>query len=170
MTAIPAIEVRGVTKIFADGAASVRALDGVDLTLAPGEVLILMGPSGSGKTTLLSIMGCILRPTSGSVRVRGREVSELTEAELPGVRLSHIGFVFQGFNLFPTLNAQENVELALDLKGIRGAKAAQRARDPRPGRALRQAPGVSGQPLGRPEAESRHRESARGIAGHSSRR
>ncbi len=74
-------------------------------------------------------MGCILRPTSGSVRVRGREVSELTEAELPGVRLSHIGFVFQGFNLFPTLNAQENVELALDLKGIRGAKAALRARE-----------------------------------------
>ena len=101
MTAIPAIEVRGVTKIFADGAASVRALDGVDLEVAVGEVLILMGPSGSGKTTLLSIMGCILRPTSGSVRVRGREVSELTEAELPGVRLSHIGFVFKASTCSP---------------------------------------------------------------------
>lgn len=129
MTTTPAIQVRGVTRTFEEGAASVRALDGVDLDVAPGEVLILMGPSGSGKTTLLSIMGCILRPTSGSVRIRGREVSRLTEAELPGVRLSHIGFVFQGFNLFPTLNAQENVELALDLKGIRGREARMRSQE-----------------------------------------
>lgn len=127
MRTTPAIEVRDVAKTFAEGTASVRALDGIDLDVAPGEVLILMGPSGSGKTTLLSIMGCILRPTSGSVRIRGREVSHLPEAELPEVRLSHIGFVFQGFNLFPTLNAQENVELALDLKGIRGTEARKRA-------------------------------------------
>jgi putative ABC transport system ATP-binding protein len=127
MTTTLAIQVRGVGRTFEEGAASVRALDGIDLDVAPGEVLILMGPSGSGKTTLLSVMGCILRPTSGSVRILGREVSRLTEAELPEVRLSHIGFVFQGFNLFPTLNARENVELALDLKGIRGTKARKRA-------------------------------------------
>jgi putative ABC transport system ATP-binding protein len=83
----------------------------------------MMGPSGSGKTTLLSIMGCILRPTSGSVRVRGREVTDLRDRELPRLRCFHIGFVFQGFNLFPALTAGENVELALDLKGIRGRAA-----------------------------------------------
>jgi putative ABC transport system ATP-binding protein len=127
MSTTYAVEVRGVVKTFAEGAASVRALDGIDLRAAAGEVLVLMGPSGSGKTTLLSIMGCILRPTAGSVRIRGREVSHLSEAELPDVRLAHIGFVFQGFNLFPTLNAQENVELALDLKGIRGKEARKRA-------------------------------------------
>jgi len=79
-----------------------------------------VGPSGSGKTTLVSIMGCILRPTSGSVKIDGREVTRLKERELPAVRLNHIGFVFQGFNLFPTLTAAENVELAL---AVRGKKA-----------------------------------------------
>jgi putative ABC transport system ATP-binding protein len=68
-------------------------------------------------------MGAILRPTSGSVKIQGREIADLTEKQLPRVRLDHIGFVFQGFNLFPTLSAAENIELALDLKGIRGSKA-----------------------------------------------
>jgi putative ABC transport system ATP-binding protein len=77
-----------------------------------------MGPSGSGKTTLVSIMGCILRPSSGSVKVAGREVTRLSEKELPAIRLRHMGFVFQGFNLFPTLTAVENVEIALELKRV----------------------------------------------------
>ena len=123
-----ALSVRGVTKIFGAGAAAVRALDGVDLDVARGEVVLLMGPSGSGKTTLLSVMGCILHPTSGSVRVNGREISGLGEEALPALRLEHIGFIFQGFNLFPTLTAAENVELALDLKNIRGREARRRAR------------------------------------------
>ena len=123
-----AIEVRELTKTYAEGAASARALDGVSLDIHSGEVTLLMGPSGSGKTTLISIMGCILRPTSGSVRVAGREVAKLAERDLPAIRLGHIGFVFQGFNLFPALTAQENVELALDLKKIRGAEARRRAR------------------------------------------
>jgi putative ABC transport system ATP-binding protein len=123
----PAVSVRSVTKTYSPGAAEVRALAGVDLDLREGEVVLLMGPSGSGKTTLISIMGCILRATSGSVMVRGREVSGLSERELPRVRLDHIGFIFQGFNLFPTLTAAENVELALDLKGVRGKPAKQRA-------------------------------------------
>jgi putative ABC transport system ATP-binding protein len=89
----------------------------------------LMGPSGSGKTTLLSIMGCILTATSGSVRVAGREVVGLSEKQLPGLRLEHIGFVFQGFNLFPTLTAGENVELMLDLKGTSTARAKKRAQE-----------------------------------------
>ena len=124
----PIIEVRDLTKTYAEGAAQSRALDGVNLDVHPGEVTLLMGPSGSGKTTLVSIMGCILRPTSGSVKIAGREVTGLPERQLPAVRLNHIGFVFQGFNLFPTLTAAENVAVALDLKGIRGEKARGRSR------------------------------------------
>jgi putative ABC transport system ATP-binding protein len=122
-----AISVRELTKTYGTGEAAVRALDGISLDVRPGEVVLLMGPSGSGKTTLLSVMGCILRPTSGGVLIHGRDVTRLTEAELPRVRLENIGFIFQGFNLFPTLTVGENVELALDLKGIRGAAARRRA-------------------------------------------
>jgi putative ABC transport system ATP-binding protein len=118
-----AISVRNVTKEFVEGTNRVQVLHGVDFDVEQGEVVLLMGPSGSGKTTLLSIMGCILRATSGSVQIAGREVADLSERELPGVRLRNIGFIFQGFNLFPTLTVAENVELALDLKGIRGTKA-----------------------------------------------
>jgi putative ABC transport system ATP-binding protein len=118
-----AISVREVTKEFVEGPNRVPVLHGVDFDVEQGEVVLLMGPSGSGKTTLLSIMGCILRATSGSVQVDGKEVSTLSERELPGIRLKNIGFIFQGFNLFPTLTVGENVELALDLKGMRGAKA-----------------------------------------------
>lgn len=124
-----AIRVRGVTKTYAEGAARVAALEGVDLDVHRGEVLLLMGPSGSGKTTLLSIMGCILRSSGGSVQIAGREITGLSERELPRVRLKHVGFVFQAFNLFPTLTAEENVEVALELKGIRGSRARREARD-----------------------------------------
>lgn len=122
------ISVRDVTKIYGEGPAQVPALHGVDLQVKRGEVVLLMGPSGSGKTTLLSIMGCILGATSGSVKISGREVTQLSEKELPQIRLQHIGFVFQGFNLFPTLTVGENVELSLDLKGVRGEKARSEAR------------------------------------------
>ena len=121
------IKVRGVTKTFEEGAAAVRALNGVNLDVRRGEIVLLMGPSGSGKTTLLSIIGCILRPSAGSVEIAGREVTRLDERELPRVRLGQIGFVFQGFNLFPTLTAGENVELSLNLKGVRGREARRRA-------------------------------------------
>jgi len=123
----PTISVRGVTKTYAEGPASVPALRGIDLDVHPGEMMLLMGPSGSGKTTLLSVMGCILTATSSSIRIAGQEVTALSEKQLPAVRLEHIGFVFQGFNLFPTLTAGENVELMLDLKGVRGALARKRA-------------------------------------------
>jgi putative ABC transport system ATP-binding protein len=122
-----AVSVRKLTKTYESGEAAVRALRDLDLDVESGEVVLLMGPSGSGKTTLLSIMGCILRPTSGSVRICGQEVTGLSEKELPRVRLDHIGFIFQGFNLFPTLTAGENVELALDLKSIGGKAAKRRA-------------------------------------------
>src|SRR5258708_8252176 len=124
-----AIQVRSVTKTYAEGTARVAVLEHVDLDAYRGEVLLMMGPSGSGKTTLLSIMGCILRSTSGSVRIAGTEVTGLNERRLPKIRLRHVGFVFQAFNLFPTLTAEENVEGALELKGIRGAQARRPARD-----------------------------------------
>src|SRR5215471_6174428 len=124
-----AITVRQLTKSYEEGAAGTLALRGLDLDVSDGELLLLMGPSGSGKTTLLSIMGCILTATSGSVRIAGREVVGLREKELPAIRLEHIGFVFQGFNLFPTLTASENVELMLDLKGASSAKAKTRAQE-----------------------------------------
>jgi putative ABC transport system ATP-binding protein len=123
-----AISVRQLTKKYDEGATGTLALGGIDLDLHAGELLMLMGPSGSGKTTLLSIMGCILTATSGSVRVAGVEVVGLSEKQLPALRLEHIGFVFQGFNLFPTLTAGENVELMLDLKKLSPAKAKQRSR------------------------------------------
>jgi putative ABC transport system ATP-binding protein len=122
-----AIEAKEVVKTFGAGAAEVRVLRGVDFAVEPGEIVLLMGPSGSGKTTLVSIMGCILQATSGSVKVQGQEVIGMPERKLPQVRLDHIGFIFQGFNLFPALTVGENVELALDLKGIRGRTAKQRA-------------------------------------------
>lgn len=124
-----AISVRQLTKKYEEGSSGTFALRGVDLDVHPGELLMLMGPSGSGKTTLLSIMGCILTATSGSVRVAGREIAGLSEKQLPALRLENIGFVFQGFNLFPTLTAGENVELMLDLKGIVGERAKKRAQE-----------------------------------------
>jgi putative ABC transport system ATP-binding protein len=123
----PAIAVRELTKTYVEGNAGTLALRGVDLDVHAGELLMLMGPSGSGKTTLLSIMGCILTASSGSVRIAGKEITQLKQKQLPAIRLEHIGFVFQGFNLFPTLTAGENVELMLDLKGATAASAKKRA-------------------------------------------
>ena len=122
-----AISVRNVAKTYGSGAASVHALREVSVDAGFGEVLMLMGPSGSGKTTLISIMGCILRASSGSVRVCGTEITSLREKHLPAIRLKHIGFIFQGFNLFPALSAVENVELALKLKGIQRRRSRTRA-------------------------------------------
>src|SRR5688572_20603813 len=122
-----AIEVRELTKTYAQGEAAMRALNAVDLDVHRGELMLLMGPSGSGKTTLLSIMGCILKASSGSVRIHGQEIVGLPQKALPAFRLNHIGFIFQGFNLFPTLTAAQNVGLALDLKGVTGRAARHRA-------------------------------------------
>jgi putative ABC transport system ATP-binding protein len=122
-----AISARDISKTYAQGEAAMRALDSVDIDVHRGELILLMGPSGSGKTTLLSIMGCILRPSGGTINILGREVTSLHERELPRVRLEHIGFVFQGFNLFPTLTAEANVALALDLKGVKRRDAFTRA-------------------------------------------
>lgn len=121
------IRAAGLTKVYGDGTTAFRALSNADLEIRSGELTLLMGPSGSGKTTLLSILGCILRASSGSLEVLGEQVEKLPEKELPRIRREAIGFVFQGFNLFPALTAMENVALALDVRGIGGAKAEERA-------------------------------------------
>jgi putative ABC transport system ATP-binding protein len=119
--------VREVVKVFEEGSQRVEVLKGVSLEVGAGEVVALEGPSGSGKTTLLSIMGCILTPTSGEVAVRGRAVPMDRPRELREVRRRDIGFVFQQFNLFPALTARENVEYALNVKGVKGARAGEEA-------------------------------------------
>ena len=111
------LETRAVGKTYGAGAGKVAALESVSIALAQDEVLLIMGPSGSGKTTLLSIMGCILRPTIGDVLVDGRNVCTYDERELANIRRHHFGFVFQAFNLFRSLTAQENVEVVLRMKG-----------------------------------------------------
>jgi len=112
-----------ITKSFREGSRSVDVLRGVSLSVAAGEVVGVEGPSGSGKTTLLSILGCILTATSGSVVVDGQEVDRDRPAALPAIRRRSIGFVFQQFNLFPSLTALENVEYALNIKGTKGRAA-----------------------------------------------
>jgi putative ABC transport system ATP-binding protein len=120
----PLIEAVDVTKKLGRGVAQVQALKGVSLTVNGGELTLLMGPSGSGKTTLLSIIGCMLAPTSGTVRISGRAIKGMSAEWLAKLRRDHIGFVFQTYHLFPTLNAADNVRLALDVreKPVRGAK------------------------------------------------
>ena len=122
-----AIVTSGLTKVYREGKIEVTALSGIDISLQEGEVVGLFGPSGSGKTTLLSILGCILRPTSGSLNIYGHETSGLSEEDLPNIRKRFVSFIFQGFNLFPALSAYENVLLGLKMKGITGSDADQRA-------------------------------------------
>lgn len=116
------LEVTDVRKTFEEGSQRVEVLKGVSLDVAAGEVVALEGPSGSGKTTLLSIMGCILTPTSGDVVVAGERVRMDRPAGLRDVRRRSIGFVFQQYNLFPALTALENVEYALNVKGVSDAQ------------------------------------------------
>jgi putative ABC transport system ATP-binding protein len=123
------IEAAGITKVLGEGAGRVEALKGVDLALAGGELTLLMGPSGSGKTTLLSVLGCMLSPSAGTVRIRGHSTAGLGPEQLAALRREHIGFVFQSYHLFPTLTAAENVRLALDVRGDRSALARRKARE-----------------------------------------
>ena len=129
MTIEPVLKAENVVKELGSGAGLVMALKGVKLELVPGELTLLMGPSGSGKTTLLSILGCIMAPTSGTLTIAGKSIVGLSPEELAKVRRDHIGFIFQSYNLFPTLNAIENVRIALDVRGIRGFAATSRAEE-----------------------------------------
>ena len=123
------IRARNLSKLYREGATELRALSDVSMDIHAGQLTLLMGPSGSGKTTLLSILGCILRATEGRLELLGEDVSQLPERELPRVRREAIGFVFQGFSLFPALTAAENVALALDVRGVRGEVARKRSEE-----------------------------------------
>jgi putative ABC transport system ATP-binding protein len=129
MTVKPVLEAVDIIKELGQGAGLVRALKGVNITLVPGELTLLMGPSGSGKTTLLSILGCIMAPTSGSITIAGQPTAGLSAEALAKIRRDHIGFIFQSYNLFPTLNAIENVRMALDVRGQSGFQATSRAEE-----------------------------------------
>jgi putative ABC transport system ATP-binding protein len=118
-----AVDVRGVVKRFGQGSLAVEALRSVDFSMDRGELVMLAGPSGSGKTTLLSILGCVLAPTSGEVRLFGEDVSRVPEAELPRLRVAYIGFIFQGNNLIASLTARENVAFQLQLRGYAHGRA-----------------------------------------------
>jgi putative ABC transport system ATP-binding protein len=117
------LEARNVTKTYHEGKHEVPVLRGVSLSLARGEVLAIIGPSGSGKTTLLCILGCLLSPTSGQILIDGQMLDAGCPERLRAIRRRSVGFVFQQFNLFPSLNALENVQYALNLKGWSGRKA-----------------------------------------------
>lgn len=111
------IQLHAVSKEFTAGPEPVKAVQHASLTLKTGELVLLQGPSGSGKTTLLSIMGCLMKPSRGRVWICGQDVTSMGEDHLPALRLKHIGFIFQSYNLFPALTALDNVKLALKLKG-----------------------------------------------------
>ncbi|MFD9115686.1 ABC transporter ATP-binding protein [Streptomyces bottropensis] len=117
----------GVTKRYARGKDTVTALDGVDLTITDGDRLVIQGPTGGGKSTLLQMLGGLDKPSDGSVELDGTDLARLSEAKLTRVRGENIGFVFQSFNLIPTLTAQENVETALVPLGVRAKERRERA-------------------------------------------
>jgi putative ABC transport system ATP-binding protein len=123
---MPVVEAVGITKTYDLGKARVHALRGIDLAVEQGEFLALAGPSGSGKSTLLHILGCLDRPTAGTVRIGGAEVAGLPDAALNRIRLTTIGFVFQSFNLIPVLDVYENVELPLLIRKDIGAQERRR--------------------------------------------
>ncbi len=128
MTA-PMLLLRGVTRERQQGDTVVHALRGVDLAVHPGELVAVMGPSGSGKSTLLHVAGGLDTPTSGAVVVEGRDLAQLSAAQVAAVRRRSIGYVFQDLNLLPSLTALENVSLPLELDGSRGGLARRAARD-----------------------------------------
>jgi putative ABC transport system ATP-binding protein len=114
-SAEPAFRTRGVTKTYGSGDIAVQALRGIDLDLYEGEIAALLGPSGSGKSTFLNILGGLDNPTSGTVWFRDRELTSYSEAELTEYRREHVGFVFQFYNLIPSLTARENVSLVTEI-------------------------------------------------------
>jgi putative ABC transport system ATP-binding protein len=129
MISHPTIVAENITKTFGAGQRRELILRDVSLSVSAGEVVFLVGPSGSGKTTLLSILGCILTPDSGRVQVLGKEVSRLDAQQLTAFRCKHLGFIFQSFNLFPTLSALDNIRLALTMRGRSMRTATRQAAD-----------------------------------------
>jgi putative ABC transport system ATP-binding protein len=126
--AAPAIEVHGLVKTYGRGETEVRALDGVDLEVAEGEMVAIMGPSGSGKSTMLHMLGALETPTEGTIALGGRRFDGLDDGELTLLRRDGIGFVFQFFNLLPSLSAEENVLLPALIAGRRDEEIRERGR------------------------------------------
>lgn len=118
-----AIIAKGVEMTFQSGRERFQVLQEIDWEIHCGDIQLLMGPSGSGKTTLLSILAGLLTPTAGEVYLLGQEITTMSRDKLARFRLQNIGFIFQGFNLFPALTAAENIEVVLNVKGIRGRTA-----------------------------------------------
>jgi putative ABC transport system ATP-binding protein len=124
MTTSSILQARSLTKQFGSGEASVRAVDNVSLDITSGEINVIMGPSGSGKTTLLSMMGGLMRPTSGTIFIGDADIWAMSESELPNIRARQIGFIFQAFNLLEALTVEENILLPAQLApgGVREAR------------------------------------------------
>jgi ABC-type lipoprotein export system ATPase subunit len=122
MELIPLYELRGVSRSYGSGATRVTAVDSVDLRIARGEFLVVAGPSGSGKTTLLQLLGALDRPTAGEIAFEGSPLARMGDGELARLRRDTLGFVFQQFNLIPTLTAAQNVEVPLAAAGLRRAQ------------------------------------------------
>ncbi|MCG3219271.1 MAG: ABC transporter ATP-binding protein, partial [Candidatus Heimdallarchaeota archaeon] len=116
------IQLSEVSKIYDMGEVKVNALSKVSLQIPKGQFIVILGPSGSGKTTLLNLLGAIDVPSEGKVEVVGKELSKLNRKKLTKIRRNHVGFIFQFFNLLPSLTARENVEYALQIKGLNNTK------------------------------------------------
>lgn len=121
------VRIHALAKAFGEGETRVEAVRGLDLELARGEIVLVMGPSGSGKTTFLSMLGGLLRATSGEIWIDETDIAALGERELPPFRARTFGFIFQDFNLLAALSARENVEVALNIGGVTGGPARERA-------------------------------------------
>ena len=122
------VEGKNITKQFGEGSEAVLAVDNVSISISQGELLVIMGESGSGKTTLISLLGCILKPTSGMLAIDGTEI-DYDNQDMSLVRREKVGFVFQLFNLIPYLTALENVIIAMDINGVKGPEAEDKARE-----------------------------------------